>query len=81
MVILGRIKVNLRIGASKINVQRPGVNDLPLLDVPLLQIFKCLSHENIIKLFAAVLTEQQVVLVGPSCAVLTVRDDGDENDM
>uniref|UniRef100_T1IME6 DENN domain-containing protein 5B n=1 Tax=Strigamia maritima TaxID=126957 RepID=T1IME6_STRMM len=43
--------------------QRPGLNELPLLDYPLRQFFLLLNIENILQLFTCVLLENQILLV------------------
>jgi hypothetical protein len=47
---------------QSIILQRPKLNELPLLDFPLRKLFEFLGVECVIELFTCVLLEQQILL-------------------
>lgn len=53
--------------------QRPGLNELPLSDYPLREVFELLGLENLVQVFTCVLLEMQILLYSQGRSALRFR--------
>lgn len=67
----GFTRIRLTLCDRIISIERPPENQLPLLDVPLKPLFQCLSIDNVIRAFTAMLTERSIVFCSNNVALLT----------
>eukprot|EP00762_Andalucia_godoyi_P002307 ANDGO_07626.mRNA.1 DENN domain and WD repeat-containing protein SCD1 len=68
---MGKIAVQYTIGHLHLSIARPPRNDFPLSEIPITQVFECLSIQNVIKVVTAVLLERKMVFVCSQYSVLT----------
>lgn len=69
---LGRITVEWKGFGSVVPFQRPAQNKKPLIDIDISLLFRCLSVENLLVLFSAVLCEKRMVFVSEDLSRLTL---------
>jgi hypothetical protein len=66
----GRTSVRFTLGNRSIEFSRPPLNQLPLLDIDLTQLFRLLSVNNVLTLLSAALSEQRILFVSTDYHVL-----------
>ncbi|CAD5117864.1 DgyrCDS6609 [Dimorphilus gyrociliatus] len=54
--------VSFKSGAHTIVCQRPGTNELPPMDYPILEIFRLLGIEDVLNIYTCILLEYQILL-------------------
>eukprot|EP00761_Pharyngomonas_kirbyi_P001479 gb/GECH01001483.1/.p1 GENE.gb/GECH01001483.1/~~gb/GECH01001483.1/.p1 ORF type:complete len:929 (+),score=128.64 gb/GECH01001483.1/:1-2787(+) len=67
----GRVRVQATVGENMLDITRPPPNQLPMCDVPIEHLFLCLSVENVLTVFNAVLQERQIVLQSEHLSLLS----------
>jgi len=67
----GFTQIKFSLSQKLLSLSRPAPNELPLLDVNLVQIFSSLSIDNILLLLANVILERQVIIHSRQLAKLT----------
>ena len=59
----GRTSVRFKLGRRHLELSRPPLNQLPLLDIDLIAFFRLLSINNVLALLSAALSEQRILFV------------------
>eukprot|EP01083_Nonionella_stella_P232908 821102_1 len=66
----GKVQVQCSVGDQVLIFRRSAPNQVPDVQIPQLTLFRCLSIDNVLRLFAAVLMEQKILFMSRLRSVL-----------